>query len=72
MSEEKPKKERKKKDPAPADGHSAPKRGGDSRERKPNWKEDMATVEDIQNFLMDSSYPPFLRHASWPTESRFL
>ena len=22
-------------------------------ERKPNWKEYMATVEDIQNFLMD-------------------
>ena len=51
--------------PAPASGHPAPKRGGESkknaapkkggesRERKPNWKEYTATVEDIQNFLMD-------------------
>jgi len=39
---------------------------------KKNWKEYMATVEDIQNFLLDSSCPPFLRQAGWPTESRFL
>ena len=39
MEEEKQKKKRKKKET-----------GG---ERKPNWKEYMATVEDIQNFLMD-------------------
>ena len=37
-SEEKPRKGRKKKEPS---------------ERKPNWKEYMATVEDIQNFIMD-------------------
>ena len=30
-----------------------PKRDGESRERKPNWKEYTATVEDIQNFLAD-------------------
>ena len=39
MDEDKPKKKRKKKET--------------SGERKPNWKEYMATVEDIQNFLMD-------------------
>ena len=39
MEEEKPKMKRKKKET--------------SGERKPNWKEYMATVEDIQNFLMD-------------------
>ena len=39
MEEEKQKKKRKKKET-----------GG---ERKPNWKEYTATVEDIQNFLMD-------------------
>ena len=39
MDEDKPKKKRKKKETA--------------GERKPNWKEYMATVEDIQNFLMD-------------------
>ena len=33
--------------------------GGKSRERKKNWKEYTATVEDIQNFLMDRI---FLRH----------
>ena len=48
MSEEKPKKERKKKDPAPADGHPAPKRGGESRERKKNWKEYMANITRIK------------------------
>ena len=47
------KKKEKKKNPAPADGLPAPKRGGELRERKPNWKEYTATVEDIQNFLMD-------------------
>ena len=25
----------------------------EKQERKPNWKEYMATVEDIQNFIMD-------------------
>ncbi len=25
----------------------------EKKERKPNWKEYMATVEDIQNFIMD-------------------
>ena len=39
MEEDKPKKKRKKRETA--------------SERKPNWKEYMATVEDIQNFLMD-------------------
>jgi hypothetical protein len=39
MDEDKPKMKRKKKET--------------SGERKPNWKEYMATVEDIQNFLMD-------------------
>ena len=52
-------KERKKKDPAPTDGHPSPKRGGESRERKPNWKEYTATVEDIEDFLRDHVY---LRH----------
>ena len=50
------KKKGKKKDSTPADGHPAPKRGG---ERKANWKEYLATVEDIQNFLMDKV---LLRH----------
>jgi hypothetical protein len=39
MDEDKPKRKQKKKETA--------------GERKPNWKEYMATVEDIQNFLMD-------------------
>ena len=39
MDEDKPKSKRKKKETC--------------GERKPNWKEYMATVEDIQNFLMD-------------------
>ena len=39
MEEDKPKKKRKKKET--------------NGERKANWKEYMATVEDIQNFLMD-------------------
>ena len=43
MDEDKPKRKRKKKE-----GGGEPK-----QERKPNWKEYMATVEDIQNFLMD-------------------
>ena len=62
------KKKEKKKNSAPADGHPVSPRpglkatpplkegrgvGGESRERKPNWKEYTATVEDIQNFLMD-------------------
>jgi hypothetical protein len=50
------KKKGKKKDSTPADGYPAPKSGG---ERKANWKEYMATVEDIQNFLMDKV---LLRH----------
>ncbi len=41
-----------KKHPAPAKGHPAPKRGGESEHKKP-WQEVYATVEDIQNFLMD-------------------
>ena len=41
-----------KKHPAPAKGHPAPKRGGESEHKKP-WREVYATVEDIQNFLMD-------------------
>ena len=44
MNEEKPKKKRKKKD---AEG---------SKERKPNWKEYTATVEDIKTFLSDHVY----------------
>ena len=47
MNEEKPKKKRKKKD---AEG---------SKERKPNWKEYTASVEDIKTFLSDHVY---LRH----------
>ena len=43
MNEEKPKKQRKKKAAAGEDG------GG--KEHKPNWREYMATVEDIQTFL---------------------
>ena len=39
MDEDKPKRKQKKKETA--------------GERKPNWKEYMASVEDIQNFLMD-------------------
>ena len=39
MDEDKPKRKQKKKETA--------------GERKPNWKEYMATVEDIQNFLVD-------------------
>ena len=60
-SEGKPRKGRKKKEPA---------------ERKPNWKEYTATVEDIQNFLMDRV---LLRHnvitrrveCRWPTPDPF-
>ena len=50
MDEEKPKKKRKKKSAAEGEG---------SKERKPNWKEYMATVEDIKTFLSDRVY---LRH----------
>ena len=48
-SEGKPKKGRKKKDPSERKPRSAQ---GDASHKK-NWKEYMATVEDIQNFLMD-------------------
>ena len=48
-SEGKPKKGRKKKDPSERKPRSAQ---GDAS-HKVNWKEYMATVEDIQNFLMD-------------------
>ena len=51
MSEEKPKKKRKK---AAAEGE-----GGEPKEHKPNWREVYATVEDIKGFLADHIY---LRH----------
>ncbi len=65
------KKKGKKKDSTPADGYPAsPRPGlkatpplkegrGAGGERKANWKEYLATVEDIQNFLMDKV---LLRH----------
>ena len=48
MSEEKPKKKRKK---AAAEGE-----GGEPKEHKPNWREVYATVEDIKGFLSDHIY----------------
>ena len=59
------------KGPAPAGGHPAPKRGGESRERKPNWREYTATVEDIEQFLGDNIQ---LRHnvVTGRTECRIL
>ena len=48
MSEEKPKKKRKK---AAAEGE-----GGEPKEHKPNWREVYATVEDIKGFLADHIY----------------
>ena len=51
MSEEKPKKKRKK---AATEGE-----GGEPKEHKPNWREVYATVEDIKGFLADHIY---LRH----------
>ena len=47
-----------KKRPAPAEGHPAQRKGGES-ERKPNWKEYTATVDDIRTFLGGRV---FLRH----------
>ena len=47
-----------KKRPAPAEGHPAQRKGGES-ERKPNWKEYTATVDDIRMFLGGRV---FLRH----------
>ena len=50
MDEDKPKRKRKKKE---TDGERKPRSAQGDASHKSNWKEYMATVEDIQNFLMD-------------------
>ena len=50
MEEEKPKKKRKKKETS---GERKPRSAQRDALHAKNWKEYMATVEDIQNFLMD-------------------
>ena len=56
---------KKKKNPAPAEGHPATSRGGESEREKrsaegrlhrKNWKEYTATVEDIERFLSEHVY----------------
>ena len=50
MDEDKPKSKRKKKETA---SERKPRSAQRDASHKKNWKEYMATVEDIQNFLMD-------------------
>ena len=53
MNEEKPKRKRRKESAAENGGGEKGRKKKEPSERKPNWREYMATVEDIQNFIMD-------------------